>query len=981
MCRTFFIISFWMVLFCVKSVSAQFTVPPYRHFTLQDGLPQMQVISLFQDSRGYIWAGTKDGICYYNGKQIRNFSGISGQSNDLIYSITEDSSGNIWYSVPGELIRYDGSQLTRFAADTIRSCVLTADNQGRIWFLGHNGNDEMIVGYIKDEVFHFHPHNLQPFYPGLNPDIAWSEQSQSVLLNFHTTIYEVRDGEITEILSGTEKLIFGKLSRDSILIVAVNTYQDVRLFLPEKGNLVEIAQYKSGKNIKDNLLRKSLYFSENLSQTPVLMATPTMLEMANLAGVQKNCFLHDRDGQIWIGSEEGLYLLQDNGFETYRSEYFPQVWSVSEDKAGDIWFASFHFDLKRFNGKAVQSYPELKPGNKAANFYFRISADKNGHLFFPNGYGILQYDGHTFTKITDEPALSTFYDEKRDLLLGGFQRNFQIFGPGRSMVRRVGEEQSLGINRWVVAMGMDAEGWYWIGSLSGISRYHYDSGEIIIYNHENGRLPAVGITAVHTDMSGRTWMGSTGGLLWYNPETREILKMEHADLQDPVNLVSSIDTTWLVVSQPEGIYLLDMVKYRQNGSVRLYFFNRNNGYLGIEPGQDGAFKDSKGNIWMTSSTEVVRLDPSKLRVGDFGLEVRISAVNDILLAYHDKTVRLERNQQTAIVAFDAICFNRPKPTQYSWRVAGRNGTWSAWREEEYAVITDLPSGTSALELRARTPGLALEDYAMDSIKIVTAVVVWKQAWFFQALFGLFAFLVIMALLLIFRYRAKITKTSRDARIAQIQAIQSQMNPHFVFNALASSQTMILNADIHQANSYLLKLSNLIRGFLDASAISGNARRGKKFSEDKSLAQELEVLENYVDFQQLIYPGRFDYRVFISPDVDVHNVRIPPMLIQPFIENAIRHGLLPKHGRGILSLTIGFEAPHVLRIQVADDGIGIRMAEEKSRKSTLRYVSRGRELTINRISLLNELGYKIEITTQTSDEGTTVTLKIHIHDES
>jgi hypothetical protein len=969
----------WLISGYASTVTARFTLPPYRHFTLRDGLPQMQVISLFQDSRGYLWVGTKAGICCYNGSHFNDFSRNPLRVNDLVYSITEDSFGNIWFFTPKGLELFDGRDFRLFASDKMASAILTADEEGRVWFLGHNGSGEIMAGYFLKGEYHFLPHNLQHTDAGLISGIAYCKQDKSVLLNFHTSLYEIREGKFSEIHSGTDTLIFCSRSPDTTLIASVNNLKDVGLFSVENGKMKRIARFKDSRNVLNEFTQGTIYLTDYRNQLPVMELTPAKLNIVELYGIKKNCFLRDRDGQFWVGSEDGLYLLQDNGFETFRTEYLPQVWSVTEDNNGNIWFASFHFGLKKYDGTTVQSYPELKSNNLAAYFHFRSSGDKQGHLYFPNGSGILRYDGKRFDKISDEVATSTFYDAERDLLLGGFLGNFQVFGPGRTMIRKVGEEQSLGIKRWIVAMGMDAEGWYWLGSLSGAARYHYESGEIIVYNRNNGRLPADGITSVHTDQSGRTWMGSTGGLLYYEQKTGEILKIDHEDLRGPVNLVNSVDTTWLLLSQSEGIYLLDMNQYRQNGSLSLFFFNQNNGYLGIEPGQDGAFKDSKGNIWMTSSTEVVKLNPAKLRPGTFRMEIRISSVNDQLLAFGDESATLEKNQQVAVITFDAVCFSRPKPTQYSWRVEGRN--WSDWREEEYAIVPNLPSGASKLELRARTPGLSAETYATDSIEIRTAVVLWKQAWFFQALFGLFAFLVLIAILLIYRYRIKIMKTSRDARIAQIQAIQSQMNPHFVFNALASLQTMILNADLQQANTYLLKLASLIRGFLDASAISGNSIKQNKASEEKSLSQELDILQSYVDFQQLIYPGRFTYNLSISPEVDVEKVMIPPMRIQPLVENAIRHGLLPRQGAGSLALNIGFTNSNELTINVVDDGIGIRMAEEKSRRSTLRYISRGRELTMKRISLLNELGYNIRISTNTSDQGTTVTLKIHTNDES
>ena len=146
-----------------------------------------------------------------------------------------------------------------------------------------------------------------------------------------------------------------------------------------------------------------------------------------------------------------------------------------------------------------------------------------------------------------------------------------------------------------------------------------------------------------------------------------------------------------------------------------------------------------------------------------------------------------------------------------------------------------------------------------------------------------------------------------------------------------------------------------------------------------LIKELEILQTFIEFQQLIYPDKFDYRLIIDHQVDPDKISIPPMLIQPFVENAIRHGLLQKEKDGLLQIKIDLEESDQLSILISDNGIGIQKAGEIIGKSPLLYTSRGRELTEKRIKLLNEMGYRIIYQTNSSDQGTTVTLKIGKHE--
>jgi sensor histidine kinase YesM len=210
---------------------------------------------------------------------------------------------------------------------------------------------------------------------------------------------------------------------------------------------------------------------------------------------------------------------------------------------------------------------------------------------------------------------------------------------------------------------------------------------------------------------------------------------------------------------------------------------------------------------------------------------------------------------------------------------------------------------------------------------------------------------------------------------QLQAILSQMNPHFIFNVMASLQSMILSSNIEKANEYLVKMSNLIRGFLEASVSTSISKSKDVKQNELPLQNALEVIKNYVQFQQLIYPDKFDYELYIDPRIDPVQQTLPPMLIQPFVENAIRHGLLQKAEKGLLKISIIKTANGELNIDIEDDGIGIQKAGEMIRRSSLLYTSRGKELTLKRIKLLNELGYNIRFNTLSSEKGTKITITI------
>ncbi len=958
-----------------------FTHPPYRQYTLRDGLPQMQITCLFQDSRGYLWVGTKAGLARFNGAKFVNYTRKEGLSNDFIYDITEDARGNIWFSTSSGLACTNGKTVECFDDEVTKGSKLAISSDGRIWFISFDTAGKPHIGYLSNGTItsmdHLVPLEMRDVTLA---ELTWSEKGKAILLNTGHTIHEIKN-ERHRLLHSTSDTLFvaGVISGEMIFAQCADR-NNVKLLAYTGSHLEERATIENRRLKGKNLLSRRLSFSAPFWNFPLVTLDHDKVDFTDPnPRIHKNCSLADRDGLTWIGSEEGVVRIFSNAIETWNRELLPNVWGITEDHAGNIWFSSYFTSLKSFDGEKVTAYPDFRVNNTIPAYYFRPSVDKRGRLFFPSTMGIIHFDGHRYRQITKSISLTTFYDPDRELLWSGSHRKAEVYDMNLREVRTIGQPEGMENERFVVSIARDHQGWTWLASLVGISRYHWDTRKIVNYNRANGRLPAEGIFSVHTDFRGTTWMGSTHGLLRYDAATDSIIPLPLPEITSPVNFVTSIDSSWLVFSQPTGIYLTDLRAYYRSGEMDLRFYNEKNGFLGIEPGQDGAFVDSRGNLWMTTGTEVVHLDPRRLGTSSDTLRIRIASCNGDLLPYNTREVSLPRNAVNAILTFDAVSFNRPLPVQYSWRLtgAGKDTLWSSWSENDYVVLSGLSLRNNTIEVRARIPGLPLKGPAQTSFNLETRVALWRQAWFFPALFAVMGFLSLITGVLLLQTRTRMTQATRDAKMFQVKAIQSQMNPHFIFNALASLQTMILKADLQRANDYLVHLASLIRGFLESSVATGTMA-GNKTAGEVPLREELDILDHYIEFQQLIYPGRFTYHLTVDPAIDRATFTIPPMLIQPFAENAIRHGLLQKKGQGRLAISISRNEEGGWSIVIADDGIGIEKSRSIISGSPMRYVSRGRELTLHRIRLMNETGYQIQVHTDSSELGTTVTIQLKNH---
>ena len=967
-----------ILLLCTITLmaSGQYTHPPYRQYTLRDGLSQMQVVSLFQDSRGYIWAGTKEGVNCFNGSEIIKFTAKDGLDDDYGWQITEDFSGNIWVSTFKGFSCFDGVKWESYPLDIVVPASIAPAPDGKIWYLARSHELKPLFGYIENGKFHDQRHLLPPLDVTVNCYIAYSKKSNALIFSDNRHLYGLTDGKVNQLLTVPENLVMER--NGSSLLYASDGRSDVDIFEYSEDKPRQLARIRDGQLTRTGRASREYTFYPPITGQPIFTLKPDTFTVLQFPNATINCCLTDRDGHLWIGAEDGLYRVFPEGFETYKREVLPSVWSTIEDLKGNIWFASFEYGLKKFDGKTIQAISTAETGKLGKWFYFHPSVDKRGTLYFPTGTGVLIYNGQHFRHLNGKNCMTTFYDRDRDLLWVGSRKLAEVYDHNRNMVRSIKPEDGMGLKGYVLTITKDKEGYYWLGGGSGLCRYNFDTRKAVNYNRANGRLPIDGVMSAYTTPDGQTWFAGSNGLLYYDNKTDSIRKVGLGEISGSISFVSSIGSAWLVFGQSAGIYLMDLKQFNHSGKVELHLFNEHNGYMGIDPGQDGAMVDSHGNIWITSSTEMVKLDPRKLNPRKDSASLRIRAFNGKPLSFNQQQISLPRNDRSAIIQFDAVCFNHPNALQYSWKVEGSGQDWSAWEKEDYAVLTNLPDGQSRFQVRMKVHGLP-QVKALASTQLCVNLAIWKQEWFFPTLLALVSLLVFVALILLYKTRMEMILANRQAKTFQLQAILSQMNPHFIFNVMASLQSMIMSANIAKANDYLVRMSNLVRGFLESSVSTSLTTSKNPRESELPLKQELDILNEFIVFQQLIYPERFDYRLFVDQRIDLQKETIPPMLIQPFVENAIRHGLLQKEGKGNLSLSITLTGQGGLDIEIADNGIGIKKASELIHRSNMRYTSRGKELTLNRIKLLNEMGYHIRVFTESTDGGTKVTLKIGRHE--
>ncbi|MCB0531224.1 MAG: histidine kinase [Saprospiraceae bacterium] len=343
-------------------------------------------------------------------------------------------------------------------------------------------------------------------------------------------------------------------------------------------------------------------------------------------------------------------------------------------------------------------------------------------------------------------------------------------------------------------------------------------------------------------------------------------------------------------------------------------------------------------------------------------------------------IRLQHDQNFFTIHFAALNFSQANRNQYFYQLGNIDPGWIAAGNKAEVSYTRVPPGKYAFRVRARNnSGVASTDELVLNIIIEPA---FYQTWWFRLL-------VLLALIagIVTYFRTRLTNLLKQeaaknelnrlrALKAELEnkALRSQMNPHFIFNALNTIEALIIEENPDAASALLQKFSKLVRLVLE------NSQHPKI-----ALKAELEALELYLQLEVIRLDDRFTYRIDVDPELEQHHCYLPPMILQPFAENAILHGLRHLHDRkGLLTVRLrpetAADGKKYLHCEIEDNGIGRAQAAEINARTRIsgKKQSLGSRLTSQRVELLNTPGnqdYTVEITdlSGTDKTGTLVTI--------
>ena len=976
-----------------------YNVEIYRHERgNKNSLPNNMVQSLFTDTEGILWIGTAYGLAYYDyrSNSFQSFFSSDKDENSLpsnvIWAINEDMYGILWIGTNSGLCSFDkkNKRFHRFVHNDHSNSIsgnyindIEFAPDGKMWITTSNGLNCLDLSTKKFTSFFNDPNDSGTLSGNNISRMAidkygnlWTSVYQTLTLEcFNTKTYRTRHytnfaEKHKDIPSNYLRDIF--IDKSGRLWIGTNAAGLIR-FLPDKNVYYEYqADLLDQKKLQSNRIggifqdRSGMIWLSgftgaerfNPDESKFILYRFPSDKSETLAYKSVRAIAEDSTHRLWIGSSNGVYILDRNtgtfiNYQSKRNDPFSlndnDVYSLCCDRSGNMWvgtdFGLNFFDPVRKNFREVYAQQDTFKGAACVN---RIVSDKNGDLLVASSAGLSVYNfkNHSVFELLNN-ATRTVWEDKRGILwigtrTDGLIKYDRLTKQIERFTHKLDDTSSLAAN-FIQSITQDQNGKIWLGTISGLSRFDETTGKFFTFSEKHG-LPNISVTQLMVDDQNRIWMGTNKGISMLD-ESRT--RFTNYDVSDGL----------------QGYEFIPGSAYKTHDGYFCYF------------GKNGF------NLFHPDSIRTNSYEPpvTLKRVMIFDTELEMDS------AYADlKALKLSYKQNFFSLEFAALNYDHPEKNQYAYQLIDFDKKMVQLGTNRVVNYTNVPPGNYRLKVIASNNDGIWNKTGFE-LKIVITPPFWATWWFKSMVVLVF----IGAVFLFFKLRENRIKkeqarqTAINKQIAEIKmiALRGQMNPHFIFNSLNSIQHFITIREKEEALNYLSKFSKLIRKILE------NSRENTV-----SVSNELQLLELYIQLEQLRFNNKFDYHITIDEKIDRENTEIPPLLIQPYIENAILHGLINKNERGHLWLSLQ-RNNGLLVCKIEDNGIGRAKAQEIEQRKVSRHKSLGIKVTEERISgLFALLDYKMEVVTEDLFEikrppeetlqpsGTRVTISIPVKEE-
>lgn len=965
-----------------KKIYAQITYIP--QYTAKNGLASNTCYGILQDKKGFIWVCTDAGVSRFDGTSFQNFSIEDGLPDTEIIKIKEDSKGRIWFiSLNGQLSYYYNGKIynqnnQKFLKEFSFNCVITSffeDRQGNLW-MGTNLN--LILLWDGKKVKKFAP-----------------KDPKKTIYN-NATIYQDSAGKIWTYCFSGVYLFNGKEfnTPQPNLINYIPSKIGYSTYCDDKNDILYFINNSGLKSNHNNSIKSIIkinyvlsnhvqgFFYYDKSQNELWLGSNNNIYFIDgngkpkkiITNVLSSQIIKDNKNNIWIATNNGVYMYPNKNerlfiFNKQSGLGSDVIKSITKDRKNRLWLglnnASINIinpenlDINKIDLQNKITFKNIKQLQIDANTIF--FASDHGFGYFSNIYA-KKPSLNLFKELNNATfALKNFSLSKDNCIAISLSYGTYFL---KERLKKLSinllplREQNQFFKERSYHTFYDNKNNLWFSNVNGL--FEFVNGKLIEH-YKTNILLTKRITDIEQLNDGTLVLATYGyGVLLYKPGKMLKQITKNDGLINNICTKIFINNNQIWVATNKGI---NKIKYTQN---KYNVINFNYGKELMSSGVNDIFIDNK-NAYFASNDGLLQINKNSENHDNKSPKIYITSIfnNKDTLPIDVKHLKLSSGNNSLIFNYSAIDFTN-NSILYRYRL-NPNTAWIETKAKRLE-FSSLKSGKYTFEVSAKTQSTNWSPPATVSFNIQKEF--WQTIWFLCLIILLTAFIFYMI-------AVSITRKQKDKEQQQLllknkillleqQALQAMMNPHFIFNVMNAIQHFINTQNTISANKVLSGFAKLIRKNMDICT--------KSYI---TLDEELEYLNLYLSLEKNRFGNKLSYSINVDDNLDKDEILIPSMLLQPYVENAIWHGIMPKEEGGIITINIKANKNNHLSIEIKDNGVGIDNSL-KNKKGN--HTSKGMELTKERLNLLGKIETKsIDLNVfQNDSQGTTVQFSIPLN---
>ena len=949
----------------MSSSIAQVFEPIWTNYNTDHGLPSSETYEILQDKIGYIWISTDNGLSRFDGYNFKNYGPINGLKDPVVFHLQEDNSGKIWmnsltkniyfikddsikpYNYNSILNKYYASHYTienfiisnnSLYYESKKNGILYINSQGKVNTLNNNYfpsisiftlNNKSIVSYEKNEPIEKLP--------------AIDKSS-----NKYFNLYFISNTGVTK----TSLLInFKKIKpptiynlNNNIKILSVNYYiyifKDFKLIksIPDpEGNLISIFQDDIGNIYSCNNNGKGLRVYKNLDD--FLIGN----YQTYLNGESVSYLIKDRNKGFWATTiNNGIFYAKDLSITQLKNATSTrdEILTISNIINDKIYLGYQSGNVKCFNiiNSLFYDLPLCKSLPINDIFYNKTNkclyiSNKEGTYFFKN-------------------------NKWKEILLFNKQLGFSGIP-----LKKIWDKNQLN-----EIIGTTERGFFKINTKNNSSNFSSNIST-------NGKIPFIRTLCAFHTLENKFLIGTINGLYEVKHDSLYKYFYNSPSLNLRIEAIDQLnDSTLIVGTKGAGIILIKngiISKITEKDGItsnmveNIFIDKKNNIWIGTLLGLNRLYKDSSiwkveqltvhnglpsneiikvqsnnGNIWCLTTKGLVRINDRNTEKSSIPVIIEELYINDkkiilnqeLKFSYTDNNIRLK---------LDCLNFKMLGKIPFRFKLRKEDD----WREtlERNINLYSLAPGLYDLQIQSKN---ASGIWSKSTILTFIILPPWWKTWEFYSLIAIIL-LIISGWSIYLRIKSLKSKILIQKQMYELEqsAKKAQMNPHFLFNTLNSVQSQILTGNFEEATHFLSSFGKLVRDVLEMSQ-----------NVSIPLEIELEYLNKYLELEQMRFKKSFVFNIIVDQNIDLQYNFIAPMLIQPFVENAIIHGISKVDQQGNIQINLK-KIGKFIEVIIIDNGIGFQY-DSFEKKSFTKSV--GISNTKRRLELIDELKSKDQL---------------------